>query len=204
MGEPSGEGPGDDRERIRLALIEVVAARGYNSTSVEQVTERAGVDPGAFDAAYGDLEECFAEAWDQVDRELSRRMGAAFARQEDWQDRLREALQAGLRYMAADENRARLYVAEVVYVSEPMRDRQREALTRLGRLIDAGREGAPKAMNVTPSIAEAVSGAVWRRAHQLVQTGRAKDLPGEISRFMYIAVLPYRGAAAAEAELGRS
>jgi AcrR family transcriptional regulator len=198
------DGPGPERDRICDALVDLVAARGYQSTSVDQVVDRAGVDRAAFTRHFDSLEDCFAAAWERVDAELSRRMAAAFGRRDDWQDRLRDALEAGLRYLATDESQARLFVAEVTYVNDQMRDRQRDAMTRLSATIDRGRVDALDGDRASPEISDAISGAIWHRVHQLVQSGRGAELPDEVSHFMYIAVLPYRGAAAAEAELSRS
>jgi AcrR family transcriptional regulator len=195
---------GGEREQICAALIEAVASRGYRMTSVGHVIERAEVDQDAFDRHFADLEDCFSSAWDAVDAELRGRMTAAFDGGGDWQDRLREALSAGLDYLAADEGRARIYVAEAVYVSEDLRDRQRGALARLSRMVDLGRDGAPEPSRTLAGIAEAVSGAIWHRVQQLVQAGRTVELREEVPRLMYVAVIPYRGAAAAEAELTRS
>jgi AcrR family transcriptional regulator len=198
------DGSGVERDRIGAALIELVAARGYQWTNVDHVIEQAGVDRATFARHFESLEDCFVATWEGVDRELSRLMAAAFRRREDWQDRLRDALLAGLEYLAADESRARLYVAEVVYVSDRMRDRQRDTMTRLSSTIDLGRADAGNGGGAAPEIADAVAGAIWHRVHQLVQSGRGEELTEEVPRFMYIAVLPYRGAAEAEAELGRS
>ena len=197
-------GAGDERELISAALVEAVASRGYGMTSVGHVIERAGVDQATFDRHFADLEDCFSSAWDAVDAELRGRMRDAFVRRSDWQDRLREALCAGLDYLAADESRAKVYVAEAVYVSEDLRDRQRDALVRLSTMVDLGRDGAPDSSRKLAGIAEAVSGAIWHRVQQLVQAGRSAELREEVPRLMYVAVLPYRGAAAAEAELSRS
>jgi AcrR family transcriptional regulator len=199
----SADGAGAERDRICAALTELVAARGYQSTSVDHVIELAGVERATFDRHFAGLEDCFAAAWDVVDAELRRRMAAAFRRRDDWQDRLRDAFLAGLTYLAADDSRARLYVAEVVYVNDRMRSRQRTALTRLTSTIDLGRAEAADAERTPAEIADAISGAIWHRVHQLVQAGRGTELPDEVPRFMYLAVLPYRGAAAAQAELAR-
>jgi AcrR family transcriptional regulator len=203
----SVDGAGDEFARIRAALVELVAARGYQLTTVDHVIELAGVEPAAFHRHFASVEECFAATWEAVDGELTGLMASAFGRRATWRDRLRDALLAGLGYLAEDDSRARLYVAEVVYVSEEMRDRQRRSLARLSATIDLGRggeDGEGSEEQVSSEIADAVSGAIWHRTHQLIQTGRGKDLPAQLRRFMYIAVLPYRGADAAKAELGDS
>jgi AcrR family transcriptional regulator len=202
-GDAAG-GPGGERELICAALIEAVASRGYGLTSVSHVIERAGVDQEVFDRHFASLEDCFSSAWDTVDAELRERMTAAFNGSGEWQDGLRGALGAGLDYLAADERRAKVYVAEAVYVSEELRDRQRDALVRLSEMVDRGRDGAPGSTRKLAGIAEAVAGAIWHRVQQLVQAGRSGELRQEVPRLMYVAVLPYRGAEAAEAELTRS
>src|SRR3954452_22579014 len=140
MAQASVDGARDERARICAALIELVAARGYQSTTVDHVIELAGVERAAFDRHFGSIEECFVATWEAVDAELTRRMAAAFRRQTEWQDRLRDALLAGLGYLADDDSRARFYVAEVVYVSDEMRERQRRSLGRLSATIDLGRQ----------------------------------------------------------------
>jgi len=55
----------ESRERTRAALrtaaAELVAERGLQGTSIEQITERAGFSRGAFYANYSTKEELFAE-----------------------------------------------------------------------------------------------------------------------------------------------
>jgi hypothetical protein len=53
-------------------------------------------------------------------------------------------------------------------------------------------------------VAEAISGAIWRRVGQLLRSGRGAELPAQLPLFMYFAVLPYLGSAAAQAELRRA
>lgn len=184
-------------------MMELAAERGFKSTSVDDVVRCAGVSHAAFARHFDSLESCFATVWNEVDDELSRRMTAAFYRRDDWQDRLRDSLLAASQYLAGNECRARFYVAEVLYVNDEMRVRHRAAMARLSLTIDLGRE-TPDADQAPPAIADAISGAIWHRVHKLVQAGRGSELPGEVARLMYLAVLPYRGAAAAQAELHRA
>jgi AcrR family transcriptional regulator len=188
------------RDRIRAAIVALAAERGYRATSIEHVMKRAGVDRVTFDHHFESLEECFSAAWDELDTDLRRSMEEAFASRDDWQDRLREALTTGMRFLAADEVRARFYISEVLVVDDRMRDRQNRAMDRLSLAIDLGREN-PGSDQPPLGVAEAISGAIWHRVHQLVQAGRTADLPDQVPRFMYLAVLPYRGADAAQAEL---
>jgi AcrR family transcriptional regulator len=179
-------------------MVAVTTERGYEATNIGEIASRAKVDPATFKRHFESLEDCFLTAWNAIDAALLERMESAFDSRLDWPDRLRAALSAGMEFLAADERRARFYVSEVLRVDDRMRDRQVLARERLSLAIDVGREDrAPKA------VADAISGAIWHRVHQLLRSGRASDLPAEVPRFMYLAVLPYRGSAAAAAELDR-
>lgn len=129
-------------------------------------------------------------------------MATAFDSRLDWPDRLRAALSAGMEILAADERRTKFYVSEVLRVDERMRDRQHLAMERLSVAIDMGRED-PDFDQAPQGVAGAISGAIWHRVHQLVQSGRASNLPEQVPHFMYLAVLPYRGSDAARSELER-
>lgn len=192
-----------ERERICAAMIAVVADRGYEAASIGEIVSWANVDRAAFVRNFESVEECFSAAWDALDAELRGSMQRAFDSRADWPDRLRAALSAGMEALAADERQAKFYVSEVLRVDDRMRDRQQLAMRRLSIAIDQGREDSDPSQ-AAPGVADAISGAIWHRVNQLVQSGRSSELPSQVPRFMYLAVLPYRGSAAAQAELGRS
>ena len=199
--ERAGHDP-TERERICAAMIAVTTDRGYEATSIGEIMSRAEADRAAFARHFDSLEDCFLAAWNAVDSELLEKMESAFGSRFDWPDRLRAALSAGMEFLAADERRARFYVSEVLRVDDRMRDRQIRAGERLSLAIDVGREGSQSA-RPPGAVADGISGAIWHRVHHLLQSGRASDLPAEVPRFMYLAVLPYRGSVAALAELDR-
>jgi AcrR family transcriptional regulator len=198
-----GESRPEQRDRIRAALVELVSEPGFREATIDQLAARAAVEPGAVERHFGGLEGCFAAVWDEVDTELGDRMSTAFEEDGGWRDRLREALLVGLRYLAEEPDRARLYVSEAAFVDERLRARREAAVARLGSMIDQGR-GEPGAAEPSPPlISEAIAGAIWHRVNVLLRARRAEELPGELPLFMYFAVLPYYGASAATAELRR-
>lgn len=190
-----------ERDRICGALVGLIAERDYESLALEVLLRRAGVSRSAFHRHFDDLQHCFAAVWDQIDAEIASEIAAAYAGDGDWQDRLRRAFRVGLRYLARHPARARLYLTEAFRVDEDLRRRQYDSITRLSRIIDRGREGAPSEEPLPFAISEAISAAIWKRTSELVRAGRGAELPGQLHELMYFAVLPYRGIDAAEAEL---
>jgi AcrR family transcriptional regulator len=193
--------PDRDRRRICATLLELLAECDYGSLTLNQLLRRAGLSHAAFKRHFDDLEDCFATVWDEVDAELTATVTAAYRGEGDWQDRLRHAFLAGLRYLAHDPGRARLYVTEAFQVSEELRRRQYDSVARLGQIIDRGREATFHDEELPLGIAEVISGAIWQRIDSVVRAGQGARLPEQLHELMYFAILPYRGVEAAEAEL---
>ena len=195
-------GPLDpERARLRAALLELTAEHGYDSLSLGQLLRRAGLSPAAFERHFASLEDCFAAVWGEVDAELSEAIASAYRGPGQWRERLRRAFLAGLRYLAADPARARLYITEAYQLNQEFRLRQYDSVARLGLIIDRGRQEEPGVERLPPEIAEVISGAIWCRVVDLVRAGHSAQLPEQLHELMYLAVLPYLGVEAAEAEL---
>ena len=108
--------------------------------------------------------------------------------------------------LAADERRARFYVAEVAVrrasgcgTASDARHGAPQLDDRPGPRRDCrARAGRPPGSPTRSPARSGIGSISWFRP------GAAPELPAEVPRFMYIAVLPYRGAAAAEGRAGRS
>ena len=53
-----------DRERVLEAMLRVAAAKGYETTTIEDVIEMAEISRETFEELFGDRETCFLEAYD--------------------------------------------------------------------------------------------------------------------------------------------
>jgi AcrR family transcriptional regulator len=201
MGLGDGQGGDGERERICAALLTLIRERGYSAIHRDLLLRRADVSEEGFGRHFSDLQDCYAAIWEEIDEELERRMSSAYQAGGEWSERLRGAMRAALTYLATEEDRGRLYVGEAVYVDDVLRERQRQSVGRLSALIDRGRMDSDTAPEF---VAEAISGAIWRRVGQLLRSGRGAELPAQLPLFMYFAVLPYLGSAAAQAELRRA
>lgn len=195
-------GVGEERERLRAALRDLVAERGLAGLGAADLERRARVPAGALERRFGDLDTCFAALWLEADAALREPVDEAFARPGAWRARIRAALAAELSFLAADEPRARLYVTEAVFAAEPVRSARRAAMRRRVGMLDAGRLEASDP-DVSIAIAEAIAGATWEHLNRAIRGGRAADLPADLGELTYLTVLPYLGARAAAAELRR-
>lgn len=195
-------GAGEERERLRVALRELVAERGIVGLGAAEVEARAGVAPDALRRCFGDLDACFAAIWLEVDAALRDLVDAAFAGPGPWRGRIRAALAVELDFFATDEARARLYVSEAVFVGDPVRAAQRAAMGRRIAMLDAGRQEAT-GPEVSSVVAEAIAGATWEHLNRRIRAGRAADLPADLPELAHLTVMPYLGPEAAAEELRR-
>ncbi len=62
------------RNRLLMAMVDAVAARGYSQTSVADVLERSGVSRATFYAQFKDKEDCFRAAYETAAGQIATMM----------------------------------------------------------------------------------------------------------------------------------
>ncbi len=189
------------RQRIAGALIELVAEQGVEATTVAMICARAGVDRAGFDRWFHSKEDCFLRVLDEVAAELCLRATEAYARPLRWHDRIWAAAWAAMRFFQEDAARARFLVLEVNGVGSRAQARRDLVLQRMADLIDAGRTEIPGCAAVSRSTAEMVSGAIYGTMINKVRAGAIERGEEFLSELVYMAMMPYLGARAAEDEL---
>jgi AcrR family transcriptional regulator len=198
LDKPSGDAP--TRERLYAALFDLLADHDFGVPALETLIGRAGLAPEDFYRHFDSFEECFTAIWSETDSELKAAFLAGFEGEREWQDRLRAAILAALRFFAQNPDRALLYFKAAEF-SDDLRTRQLDAITCLGQVIDLGRRDSGRAEQPPIAFSEAASGAIWRQIGAMVWSGKASQLPDRLYELMYYAILPHRGLEAAETEL---
>jgi AcrR family transcriptional regulator len=187
--------------RLREALLDLCAERGYKKLKLRQLLERADVDDAAFHRRYADLDAYFAAVLGEIYAEFFARAQDAVAGVSGWRDRMRATAYALLRYLRADERVARLGAVEVQYAGNRAQELFLETFNRLVNLLDEGsaEAGGPESPGLATAIG--VGGVVFARIQEAVAEGELGLGEEEIPELMYAAVFPYLGAEAAEEEL---
>jgi AcrR family transcriptional regulator len=187
--------------RLREALLELCAERGYQQLELGPLLERADVDELAFRSHYADLDAFFAAVLGAVYEEFFERAQEAVAGQTGWRDRMRATAYALLRFLRRDERVARLAAVEVQFAGKRAQELFLETFNRLVTLIDEGSSeaGGPESPGLATAIG--VGGVVFARIQEAVAQGELGLGEEEIPELMYAAVFPYLGSEAAEEEL---
>jgi AcrR family transcriptional regulator len=192
---------GDERLRIVVAMVELVAEQGYKATTIKQLLQRAGVTRAAFRRSFSGKRACFLEVYDEISERFATRVFAVFESEEEWRDGLRVAAYAAAHWIGEHPHEARYVVIEMVSAGEFAQARREETLHRFVDLLDAGRERLDQPDSVSRAMAVGIIGGIigmlTRNLRRRVRT-RPEDFVPEL---MFLAVRPYLGYKAAREEL---
>ncbi|HEX5762364.1 MAG TPA: TetR/AcrR family transcriptional regulator [Solirubrobacterales bacterium] len=181
----------NQRERILTALVDVVSERGYNGTTVANVTKAAGVSRRTFYEHFADKEACFLAAYEMVTEHVLDSMRNAAATFEDWPQQVRAALATVLRFFAAEPELARICMIEPIAAGGEIAARHRETLRQLAELLRAGRPesgGGPSPPEVTE---ETLVGGIVSLVVRETNAGRTDELEKLLPELVELVLASY-------------
>lgn len=187
------------RERLLAAVVRVTAAHGYESTSVADVLEEAGVGRESFYELFEDKRDCLLAARAILVDEFEATVAAAYEEPGPWGERARRALAAMLEWLAADPAAARVLVVELGAVGVVSRDLFQADFNRFIKLVDEGLESEEPVPGLPQATALAVGGAMARVYKEIVG-GRTEQLPTLLPELTYELLVPFLGEEAAHHE----
>jgi AcrR family transcriptional regulator len=203
------ERPSDPRRQIFDAMIETVAHRGYDRTTIERVLSVAQVPAPVFEEHFENKRECFLQAIDELIGRFEQILLARVRWPVPWQERIQLGLQALLVELADHPDSARVAMVECLSAGESSVARLHSALARLVPILEEGRahatdRGSTGAEHLPPQISVAVIGGIASIVHRQVLEGHTAELPALLPDLLYFALLPYLGHHRAMIAAGRS
>jgi AcrR family transcriptional regulator len=191
------------RERLLAAVVRVSASRGYESTSVADILEEAGVGRESFYELFADKQDCLLAARAILVDDLEATVNAAYSEPGPWVDQVREALAAMLGWFAADPAAARVVLIELAAVGAASRDLFQADFARFTSMLDRGLEAADAVPGLPQATGLAV-GAALARVYEEIVRDRAAQLPSLLPDLTYEVLVPFVGEEAARAEQARA
>jgi AcrR family transcriptional regulator len=181
----------DPRRRMLDAMIETVALRGYDRTTVSRVLSSACVQEAVFSEHFRDKHDCFMQAIDELLCGAERAALEHFKGPAPWHERLRAALDSLLRALADHPEDARVALVEMLGAGPAACERQRSALALFVSLVEQGRAECPSAEHLPAQTSEAIVGGVFAILHRRALQGETAELPALCGELAYFALLPY-------------
>ena len=186
------------RERVIVAASEVVEAGGYASLTVAKITERAALSRRTFYEIFSDREDCFLAAFEQILAEAHDAVARAYGSQPDRRSGIRAAVLAATAMIDERPGAARLCIVEALAAGPEVLERRARALDELARALDRACEQRGAYENPAMASAVAAGMAAMLHTYLVAEVFSPANLSGTLIAMI---VLPYRGRAAARAEL---
>ena len=185
----------DARERISVAMMDLVIAHGYGAPTMEMVLESAGVSCEEFHRHFADLDDCCLQIYIDNLANMDRVIFEAFERPGPWRDRLRATMYAMSRLLRDNPRKVRFDVVEMTSAGPLPHIHRERQMGRLVDLIDLGRQELEDPDSMTRATAESVIGAIYLLIVSELQAGRASSSDPEslVPDIMYVALRPYLG-----------
>ena len=189
------------RQMILDGMLEAVGAEGYERTSMRTVLDRTGVYRQAFYDNFADKDDCYLQSFEAgVERVEALALGAA-ALETTWQGQLRAGLGALLALLDEEPDYGRGLIVEVHAAGPEALAKRAAAMQRATAFLDRARAGLDETV-APPSIApEGIAAGIHAVVHARLAAGEDDGFRQLLPEFMYFAVMPYFGAAAANEEM---
>lgn len=181
----------DPRRRLLDAMIETVAHRGYDRTTVSRVLCSADVQEAVFTEHFQDKHDCFCQAVDDLIGRVELAALEQFQRDAPWSERVRAGLERLLYALADDPDGARVALVEMLSAGPAACERQRSALALFASLIEQGRAHCPDGEHLPAQTSEAIVGGIASILHRRVLQADTAELPALHADLTYFALLPY-------------
>jgi AcrR family transcriptional regulator len=179
------------RERLIRAMLETVAERGYEATTVPDVVARARVSRNAFYEFFADKTDCFIAACDEEAAELLAAL-VAFAAEPDWVQMMRRGVGAYLRWWAGRPALCRAYFTGLPAAGDraiAQRERAyalfRRVFAEVGQRARSEQSGLPPLDDFIPRLLVL---AITELVAEEVRAGRTERLPELEDRIVFTAI----------------
>jgi AcrR family transcriptional regulator len=187
---------------VAEAVVELMAAEGYESVSPEAVAERAGISRPEFDHLFESVEDCVLRVYWLYTDAFTDLLQAAYDEGDGWRDGLRRAAYQGARYIRDNPDMVRFGTIELFGAGLMAQAQRASHLQSMVDLIDAGRQELEEPDSVGRGVAEGVFGSIYELVLREVQQGAGTaEAESYIPDLMYLAVRPYLGHEVASEEL---
>jgi AcrR family transcriptional regulator len=200
---PKGVVSESQRERLMIAMVELVDLQGFPDTSISEVTTRAHVSRGAFYEHFGSAEACFAAAYDTHVARCSGRLVSAYNTPGlPPERRVKSALEALTGLAQVWPAAARVCLADVLTVAHGTIERRAEASAAARVMLDAVLGEDTPHEGHAHSLTTATLGAVRRSTYVHLRERSRRELP-QLGEELVAWLVAYQGPQPSTASRGR-
>jgi AcrR family transcriptional regulator len=185
----------NQRERLIAGLTQALYEVGYQETTVSLIGKRAAVSKSDFYKHFQSKDECFIAAYDAAIERIRGQVATACeeAEGEEWARRVRDAIDALLRLLAAEPALASIALVEGLRAGRGVYDRYQVAVESFVGYLRQGAPPAPMGGEVPEATGEAVIGGIASLLGRRVLAGEADRLSELFPEILEFTLAAYLG-----------
>lgn len=168
------------KARLEGAMVEAVARHGYAGTTLRELVTLAGVSKSTFYQHFESKQDCFLATFDEIVRQLSERVGAAYRSADGFHAQLTAGLTAFMSLAVEEPAAAALAAVESLTLGRAGVEPRERAAAAFEALIAQSFEHSPSATPLSPVALRAVVGGVRGVAYRALRADRREELPGSV------------------------
>jgi AcrR family transcriptional regulator len=191
-----------ERDRITVAIVDLVLERGYEATTVEALIKRAGVERTEFEHHFTNKEDCVLSVIDAETDRFTHAVVSAYEGHQVWRDGLRAAAYAAARWIRENPRYILFSTIMMNRATDLARTHRDMAIQMFVQIVDDGRRELADPDSISPDTAITVIGSIVQLMfRELGRRRGTSDAESFVPELMYMAVRPYLGSRAAREEL---
>lgn len=194
------------RERLCVAFVQAMADGGYETITIERVSELSGCSRETFHRHYEDLLDCYRDACSYSLRESRSATISAWLAVRGWSERLRRSCHALLRHVEEHPDAARAVLVAALASGPEVADHVRETIAFHERALVMAFQLHPRGFATSRLTPRALTGGMRHVLHLRMREGRERQI-AELADDLHEWIECHRSTAAARLPLvsrGRS
>jgi AcrR family transcriptional regulator len=185
----------NQRERIMYATAKEAAAKGYNLTTIADITATAGVDRRVFYNHFHDKQQAFLAVHELGVQQLMALSASAFFTADTWPERVWEAMRAASQFQTTHPIVTHIALVESHAVGASAIQRIDDSRAAFTLFLQEGNQQTERPASRTAM--EAIAGAVFEICYQLARRGHSDYMSRLTCNGVYVVIAPFIGPAAA-------
>jgi AcrR family transcriptional regulator len=172
----------DQRERLQLAMIELIFQRGYRAVRILDLTQLAHVSRPTFYGLYTDKEELLLGAYDDISLRTAKTVMKAYDTQGPPRERLEVAMRAFAQLAAGEPEAMSLFLFGAFGAGPKALEHRNRRLEAFERSIESSRDGGSVQLPGDLTV-KVILGGIREIAAARLREHRASELPGLADEF---------------------
>jgi len=182
-----------NRRRILLAAAQLSASKGYNATTLADISELAAVDPRALRRLFADKQEVFAAVHELHFQSLVALTTRAFFAGESWPERVWEAGRAFAQSLEQNPHLAHVSFVEYYAAGPTGVQRNSELLLAFTVFLQEGYQYKPLDLPPSRIALAAIAATNFEAIYQQVRASPRPGLPGLLAHATFLELAPFLG-----------